>query len=70
MPRPDALTAIERYRNVQRDAIHPGGKAHTLIERAERSPKLNDNLLRQVVPVARVLAIGMADLIEDLLVLR
>src|SRR5580704_2720299 len=69
MPRPDALAAIERDRDVQRDAVHPGGKAHALVKDAERSPELDDNFLRQIVPVARVPAIGIADLVEDLLVL-
>ena len=44
-------------------------KPYPLVERAKRSPELDDDLLRQVVPVARIPAIGAAHLIEDLLVI-
>ena len=53
MPRSDALAAIERDRDVERDAVHPGGKPSALVEGAKGSPELDDDLLCQIVPVAR-----------------
>ncbi len=69
VPRPNTLPPIERNRHVERNPVHPGGKANPLIERAKRSPELDDDFLRQAVPVARIPAIGTAHLIEDLPVL-
>jgi hypothetical protein len=52
VPGPNAFAPIERDRHVERDPVHPGGKSHPLVERAKRSPELDDDFLRQVVPVA------------------
>jgi hypothetical protein len=63
------LAAIKGDCDVERDSIHPGRKLAAPIELAERSPKLEGNFLCKIFPRVSVFAIGVANLIEDLLVL-
>jgi hypothetical protein len=69
VPLSDALPAIERNRHVERDAVHPCGESAPAVKLFECPPEFNGDFLRQIFAVGEVLAIQIADLVEDLLVL-
>jgi hypothetical protein len=63
------FSAVEGNGDVERDAVHPGGELAAAVEGFIRPPKLDQNLLREVVPGIWIPAIGVADLVKDLAVL-
>src|ERR1039458_8436809 len=60
--------AISFYRS-EGDSVHPCGKLAASIELSEGTPKLEHDFLRKVFPRVTVPAVGVADLIKNLLVL-
>jgi hypothetical protein len=62
------LSPVERNGDVQPDAVHPGGKLYPSVEPSEGPPELEQDLLRQILAIVWLAAIGATDLIEDLLV--
>jgi hypothetical protein len=49
-------------------AVHPGCEFRFAPEGGKRLPQLGENFLEKIVPILRIVAIDVADLVDDSLV--